>query len=162
MGLLLSEIIVDVLRQAVPIVGAVTGAYLGMKRTQRTGKRPVVTVATFSGLGWLAGYVLNRGIMRVLEGRSPQLPSNTLPLPAKNLAPLSLPPASVPTSDAPIVTPPVAGMNEADMYNYTVPSTPVAPPRARNDGVEYGTKPKRNRAGRNLNLAAFGQLYGNE
>jgi hypothetical protein len=133
-----------------------------MKRAQRTGKRPIVTVASFSGLGWFAGYVLNRGIMRLLDGRTPQLPSNTL-------TPPSLPPPSMEAPTLPIVTPPMAGMNEADMYKYTTPSitppgdqsTPVSPPRARNDGVEYGAATKRSRVGRGLNLAAFGQLYGN-
>ena len=162
MGLLLSEIIVDIFRQAVPIVGAVTGAYFGMKRAQRTGKRPIVNVAAFSGLGWFAGYVVNRGVMRVLDGRSPQLPVNTM-------VPATLPPPSMEMPPPPVVTPPMSGMNEVDMYKYTAQSitppgdanTAAPPPRTQNAGVEYGPLTKRNRIGKSLNLAAFGQLYGN-
>jgi hypothetical protein len=167
MGLLLSEIIVDVLRQAVPIVGAVTGAYIGMKRAQRTGKRPIVTVASFSGIGWVAGYALNRGIMRILDGRSPQLPSENLPMPMHNVPPAPLfPPSSmeaappVPSAPAPFNASATGGL--PDLPHALVQSTPAIPPKTANEGVEYGPAKKRASASPTLKLGAFGQLYGNE
>jgi len=168
MGLWLSELIIDVFRQAVPVVGAVTGAYFGLHRAKKRGGKVWVNAAAFGGLGWFAGYVVNRLAMRIIEGSSPQLPSQNLQAPTLMLP---APQAPSPPTSVPLVTPPTSGMPEVDPYMFQSPrepasssstGTPVPPPKTRNDGVSYGPPKTPARVGRNLKLQAFGTLYGNE
>ena len=67
-----NDAIIEVLRQGVPIVTAITATAWG---TSRTTTPKVRHVAMYSAVGWLAGYAASSLTLKVLEGAQQALPT---------------------------------------------------------------------------------------
>jgi len=87
----LSDAVIEILRQGVPIVTSITATAWGTARMASKGKSPKIQhVAMYSGAGWLGGYVARSLAMKVLEGTNKALPGPadmTLPEPMSTMGP---------------------------------------------------------------------------
>lgn len=173
MGHVFNEFIVSTIRQAIPVISAVMGAFYGASRAGRTGGRQLTNVAAFAGLGWLGGYVLRSTLIHLIEGGSRALPTATV----QQFPP---PPTAPEPPSTTVAAPPMQGMPEGiDPYSYSAPqqaqsvstvdqsgvTTGAPPPRADNEGVSYGpprpTRGPNGRQNRTLVTSAYGNPYGN-
>jgi len=164
-----NEFIVCTIRQAVPVVSAVMGAFYGSARASRTGGKQLPNIAAFAGLGWLGGYVLRSALIFVIEGGRKSLPART----ARQFPP---PPEVQPAPTPSMAAPPTSGLpHEVDPYSVAMPESnnpadrgggDVPPPKADNEGVNYGSPPAvgggmKKRKNNTLTTAAYGSVYGN-
>ena len=164
MGTFLSELIVDVLRQAVPIIGATIGAQYGAQKTSGTGAKRVAKVAGYAGAGWLTGYAVKSFALMAL-GRSRRLPTETMQ---------KIPQGDYIAPQAPMVNPhlvpggPTAGLDvvidpyapsssQVDLPNR--PSGEGREPKVPNqDGVSFGTPPGSSVKRVKVNLDSYGGM----
>lgn len=169
MGHAFNEFIVCSIRQAIPVIAAVMGAYYGSQRAGRSGRRQLANVAAFAGLGWLGGYVLRSTLLFLIEGRRPALPTATA-----NEFPPPVQPGPVEPSMTSVAVPPTSGLpNEVDPYSFssqqqqvsTVDQSGAPPPKTNNEGVSYGPlrvgRGPNGKSNNTLVTSAYGNVYGN-
>lgn len=164
MGHAFSEFIISTIREALPVISAVMGAFYGSARGNRTGARQFANIAAFAGLGWLGGFVLRSTILHLVEGGRPAFPTET---------PQQFPPPPI-QPEPPVSTSAMSGLSQA-VDPYTIPQQPAGsvdfggggapPPKTSNDGVAYGPAqhqpPKKSKRNNTLATAAYGSVYGN-
>jgi hypothetical protein len=101
----LNDAVIEILRQAVPVVSSITATAWGTARMASKGKSPKVQhVAMYSGAGWLGGYIVRSVAMRVIEGTSKALPTPSelsMPEPISTMGPTAGLPTGLPL-EAPV------------------------------------------------------------